>query len=129
MLTTYWRKIFHRSIAERPLISPSVVRGPRVEVVSGATGRFGYDRTNPVPVSFVWGEQAYLEALRCGCGVGFSFKRAGSVGLGPDGHILDLYELVCANGVHHASPFFDMYHRGMTALIPDGMTRSEGPEG
>ena len=126
ILKSFWRKLFHRSIAERPLISPSVVKGPGVEVVAGATGRFGYDRTNPVPVSFVWGEQAYLETLRCGCGAGFAFERIGSVGPGPDGHILDLYELVCENGVHCASLFFDMYHRETTALIPEGMTQRNG---
>lgn len=67
----------------------------RATELPGASGRFGHDRTNPIPVRAPAGERAYLCRLRCACGEPFVFHRPGSVGPGPDGHTLDVYELLC----------------------------------
>jgi hypothetical protein len=97
--------------------------GPRVDTVDGATGRFGYDRTNPIPCNAPAGEIDYLARLRCACGQPFLFHRVGNFGPGPDGHIIDGFELLCTSRVCHVELFMDMYHEGPSALVPEGLTR------
>jgi hypothetical protein len=57
------------------------------------------------------GERAYLARLRCSDGNAPAFERAGSVGAGPYGKIMDLYHLKCLTGQPAtASVYMDMYH-------------------
>ena len=99
--------------------------GPQVDTVANATGRFGHDRTNPIPCHQPEGEIDYLARLCCACGEPFLFHRLGSFGAGPDGHIIDGFELLCAKRACHIKLFVDMYHEGPSALIPDGLTQGE----
>jgi len=103
--------------------------GNRVDTVPGAKGRFGYDISNPVPVKSPMGQMEYLATLQCGCGQSFQFNRAGSVGSGPDGHMVDAYNLVCRTGKHSITLYMDMYHAGPTSLVPEGLTRVKLPPG
>jgi hypothetical protein len=69
-------------------------------------------KNNPVRSDMPPGERAYLERLRCNDGTAPAFERAGSVGEGPYGTILDLYQLRCSSGQPStASVYMDMYHR------------------
>jgi hypothetical protein len=92
------------------------------DTLPNASGRFGYDPTNPIPVCLQKGELDYLACLRCECGEPFMFHRAGSCGAGPDGHTLDKYELICRSRRHHITLYMDMYHAGSSSLVPEGLT-------
>jgi len=103
-------------------------KGAKVNTVQNAHGRFGYSSTNPVPVEDQKGQIDYLACLRCPCGEPFAFHRIGSFGSGPDGHVIDGYEILCRTRKHKLVLFMDMYHSGPSDLVPDGLTRGE-PEG
>ncbi|MFZ5984910.1 MAG: hypothetical protein ACOYXN_11140 [Acidobacteriota bacterium] len=107
------------------LIREAFELAPRCDAVPGASGRFGYEDTSPIPVCRKKGELDYLERLRCSCGKPFFFHRAGSCGSGPDGHILDAYELACQDRHFDTTLFFDMYHAGPSARLPEGLTQGE----
>lgn len=65
-------------------------------------------RENPVRVNMPPGERGYLWKLRCPDGQRPRFERAGSVGIGPYGNILDLYPVRC-NGQEPVEVYMDMY--------------------
>ena len=69
---------------------------------------------NPIRVDGVMGERSYLISLSCHDNSSPSFKRAGSVGIGPYGFILDLYEVECVNNPESKkhSIYMDLYHPG-----------------
>jgi len=70
-------------------------------------------KNNPVRSDMPRGEEAYLKRLRCSDGTAPKFDRAGDVGPGPYGGILDLYEVRCASGQPAKSDVYvDMYHPG-----------------
>ncbi len=97
--------------------------GPQVDTIPGATGRFGYDQSNPIAVSGPPGELDYLARLRCECGQPFLFQRLGSYDPAPDGHIVDGYELVCRARQHRFILYLDMYHSGSSSRVPEGLSR------
>ena len=66
-------------------------------------------RENPVRVGGPGGQRAYLARLRCEDGRYPEFERAGSVGVGPWGYIMDAYSVNCASG-QKAMVFMVMYH-------------------
>ena len=101
---------------------------PQTDTVPNASGRFGYDKTNPIPVCLQKGELDYLARLRCQCGEPFMFHRTGSFGSGPDGHTVDGYELACRSRRHRITLYMDMYHAGPSPLVPEGLTTGS-PEG
>jgi len=98
---------------------------PQKDTVTGAEGMFGYDKTNPIPVCLQDGQLEYLARLQCKCGCPFYFHRTGSFGTGPDGHIIDGYELVCRSKKHHITLYMDMYHEGASSLLPEGLSRGK----
>lgn len=66
---------------------------------------------NPVRSDMPPGERAYLDRLRCSDGTAPAYDRAGSVGEGPFGTILDLYQVRCRSGTPaEAQIYMDMYH-------------------
>ena len=117
------RTLFRRGRTNADLALASA-KGPKVETVANAHGRFGYSKTNPVPVKDPKGEIDYLARLRCDCGEPFAFRRVGSFGKGPDSHFIDGYEMVCRAGRHNLVLYMDMYHSGPSDLVPEGLTRT-----
>ena len=83
---------------------PGYPRPSQPPPLSGLLG----SKTNPIRCAGPDGERAYLKRLRCGDGASPRFRRAGSAGGGPYGHVMDDYEVRCG-GVTQ-SIFFDMYH-------------------
>ena len=66
---------------------------------------------NPVLSEGPPGERAYLIRLRRPEGRAPTFERNGSVGIGPYGAIMDVYNVACdAPAMHHI--YMDMYHPG-----------------
>jgi hypothetical protein len=76
---------------------------------------YGYSKKKPIKVGAKGAvgspaaERAYLEGLRDEAGKPVQFKRRGSVGFGPDGNILDLYEVITSSG-KRVELYIDMYH-------------------
>ncbi len=93
--------------------------------VTGAYGRFGYDASNPIPADGNW----YCRRLRCPSGHPFWYHRLGSCGTGPDGHIVDHVQLVCFGRESDVFLYFDMYHKGHSSLVPDGLSWEGSPAG
>ena len=108
-------------IADR---SPNTIPGAQCDEVPGAFGRFGYDMSNPIPADGKW----YCELLRCPKGHPYWFHRLGSVGWGPDRHMLDHMELLCFGRESHIGLYFDMYHFGSSPQVPEGLSFGS-PEG
>ncbi|MEP9359442.1 hypothetical protein [Sphingomonas sp. KR3-1] len=68
-------------------------------------------KANPVRENMPQGQVAYLRKLRCADGAAPGFHRAGNVGSGPYGFIVDLYKVTCP-GQAPVDVFIDMYHDG-----------------
>lgn len=87
---------------------------PDVEL-SGPLG----SETNPIRAKGPDGQRDYLARLRCDDGRAPEFERAGSMGVGPYGKIVDLYTLHCRKGpVRQVT--MDMYHCVEEARAIDG---------
>ncbi len=66
---------------------------------------------NPVRVNMPYGQRAYLAKLKCSDGKTPAFQRGGSVGIGPFGSIVDVYDVDCgAAAPGNVAVFMDMYH-------------------
>lgn len=90
---------------------------------------YGYTKNNPIKVGGPKGfrgpesERLYLRHLRDSQFNVFRFRRSGSVGAGPDGHVLDLYELTSSDGNTY-KVYIDMYHPDVhpfSVQAPKGM--------
>lgn len=97
--------------------------------IEGGYGEFGYEETNPIPAKGQQGSVDYLSRLQCKCEDGFYFHRLGSAGQCPDGHTVDVYELLCMSGCTRGNVFVDMYHPKPTSLVPNGLTAQDHPIG
>jgi hypothetical protein len=75
-------------------------------------------QTNPVLCQGPPGEQEYLDRLRCSNGDAPAYERIGSFGDGPDGHVIDGYDVVCDE--NRATVFMDMYHEDHWETAPVG---------
>ena len=75
---------------------------------------YGYSKAKPVKVGLKKvedgpkAEREFLETLLDGEGKKVSFERVGSFGVGPDGHIIDGYEVTGSDGKKMI--YIDMYH-------------------
>ena len=90
----------------------SALKGTELEsaIAAAAVHPLGSEK-NPVRANMPAGERAYLERLRCSDGNAPAFERGGSVGTGPHGTIMDIYELRCLSGQPATSSvYMDMYH-------------------
>lgn len=76
---------------------------------------YGYSKEKPVkvgdkdPLRGPRAERAYLDALRDEHGKPMQYERIGNFGAGPDGHIIDGYQLVTSTGKKLVI-YMDMYH-------------------
>ncbi|GJL95825.1 MAG: hypothetical protein DHS20C05_22300 [Hyphococcus sp.] len=66
---------------------------------------------NPVRCDMPGGQRAYLARLRCAKNKRPQYERSGSTGMGPYGHIMDLYSVSCPKA-EPVSVYMDMYHPG-----------------
>lgn len=79
---------------------------------------------NPIKADMPQGQRAYLNRLRCKDNTTPSYYRIGNVGIGAFGHIVDLYQLNCANSEPKESKLYmDMYFPGhVENNAPNGFT-------
>lgn len=106
-----------KGLKELPeFISGPMISGEDCDQVSGATGEFGKNKNNPIPVNSSTGEIVYLNRLRRK-GVGFMFHRLGST-KNINNADIDVYELVAIDGSYWDVLYFDMYHPRRSTLAP-----------
>ncbi len=99
--------------AECPIFGPCLSPAELSQAITKAQAFPLGSARNPVRTDMPPGERAYLDRLRCSDGSAPAYDRAGSVGEGPFGTILDLYQLRCAGGTPaEAQVYMDMYHAG-----------------
>lgn len=72
---------------------------------------------NPVRASMPVGQRAYLDRLRCGDGSAPAYFRAGNLGPGVFGNIVDSYQVTCPGG-QAKQVVMDMYHQGYVESRP-----------
>ena len=73
---------------------------------------------NPVKCDRPSGQREYIMRLRCPGGDEPEFRRIGSYGFGPYGHMLDGYELTCKKDNLKSFIYMDMYHEGHRETNP-----------
>lgn len=65
---------------------------------------------NPIRCDGPQGQRAYLSRLRCPNGAPPNFNRGGSVGVGPYGTVLDVYQVRSSDPDSTTDIYMDMYH-------------------
>lgn len=90
--------------------------------IPGATGKFGYDGTNPVPVNGPIGEMVYLNRLRAKSGTGFFYHRIGTVRVPFIDAVIDRFELVSLDASQWAVINLCPYFPRRSLKAPDGMS-------
>lgn len=115
----------------RMLLGESEIQGKKLEkAVAKADQHPLGGKDNPVRASGPQGQRAYLERLRCADGKTPSYNRAGNVGLGVFGNIVDLYIVQCAGSTPASTEILmDMYHSGYveTRAVPGFVIDSAPP--
>lgn len=98
----------------RMLAGESAVTGSELEQAIAEASRYPLgSRENPVRAARPQGQRAYLSRLRCADLSRPEFTRAGNVGLGPFGNIVDAYVVRCEGGEPASRTIYmDMYHSG-----------------
>lgn len=92
--------------------------GPPHDRLLEGVGPFGYAKSNPVPGD----GYAYIKRLRCSDSKPFEIVMRANVGAGPDGHFVDRLTIVCADNEHLVELYMDMYHPGVSPVVPEGLT-------
>jgi hypothetical protein len=91
------------------------------DVISGATGQFGFEATNPIPVNGAIGELSYLSRLETLQGERLLFHRIGAIDK------LDVFEAVTYSGSAWYVFFVDMYHPRRSKRAPEGFGIAKEP--
>jgi hypothetical protein len=95
-----------------------VSRGVSCDELAGATGEFGRDPRNPIPVNGPLGELIYLSNLRTTNLAPVLFHRLGSLGR------VDVFETVSFDGSLWDILFLDLYHPRKSRHAPVGYQTS-----
>ncbi len=86
--------------------------------------KLGHDVENPIPVEGIPVEMAYINGLRCKCGVGLMYHRLGSTRNSKGEDMIDVYEVVCMTGKHWDILYFNPYDSRPSLDRPAGYTFS-----
>jgi len=98
-----------RMMAGGPMLDPPALAAAIATAEASPLG----SAANPVRVEMPRGEIAYLRTLRCADDSAPKFGRRGSMGEGPFGSIVDLYDVDCgAAAPGRVEIRMDMYHPG-----------------
>ncbi len=109
-----------RQNAKNPrAIRAKILGGPDVDQLPDASGEFGRDPGNPIPVNGAFGELMYLSLLRStDTGERLTFHKRGSME-GPHGPV-DIYETVTLDGKKWDALLLSPYHPRRSRQAPDG---------
>lgn len=116
---------------DRMLSGESALQGKKLKkAIAKADQHPLGSKANPVRTTMPQGQRLYLSRLRCSDGQAPQFYRAGNVGPGPFGNIVDLYKVTCPGAEPAASDIhMDMYHGGFieSRTVPGFRSESEVP--
>jgi hypothetical protein len=99
-----------------------VLSGADCDEIAGATGEFGRDPQNPIPVNGPLGEMIYLSSLRTVTSQKIMFHRLGSI------RNVDAFETVSFDGAVWDIFFFDLYHPRKSRRAPTAYRIAAGAE-
>ncbi len=103
-----------------PVMFDDLVDGRDCDALPGASGTFGAEPTNPIPVCSVLGELAYLSRLRSRSGSYLFFHRLASLPWpGSRGRMIDIFETVTRDNSWDLL-FLDCRHRRDSRRAPEG---------
>ena len=97
------------------LIKPAIINGANVDKLSDATGHFGFEKNNPIPVNGAIGEIAYLSQLETHQGEHLLFHRIGAI------NKIDVFEAVTYSGSYWSLFFLAFFHPRRSRLAPEGL--------
>lgn len=101
------------------LSGESYIQGKQLDKAMEKAAEYPFGSAeNPVRASMPPGERAYLDRLRCEDGSAPDYERGGSVGQGPYGNIMDVYDVRCGDNGVEFSVYMDMYHKGHVEAAP-----------
>ena len=99
-----------------------VRNGADCDQIAGATGEFGHDPRNSVPVNGPLGAMIYLSNLRTANSQPLMFHRLGSI------TNVDIYETVSVDGANWDILFLHQYHPRKSRRLPSGYQMATGAE-
>lgn len=102
-------------------ITQVIKAGVACDVVPGASGKFGLEPSNPIPVNGAIGELAYLSRLETTQGERLLFHRIGAIDQ------IDVFEGVTYSGSAWFVFFVDMYHPRRSRRAPEGFRVAKEP--
>lgn len=102
-------------------IAQAIKGGVACDVIPGATGKFGLEPGNPIPVNGAIGELAYLSRLETSQGERLLFHRIGAI------DTVDVFEAVTYSGNGWFVFFVDMYHPRRSRQAPEGFVIAKEP--
>ena len=105
-----------------PEVQQLMAAGGAVDALAGASGDFGRDLRNPIPVNGPIGELVYISNMTLPTGVKVMGHRLGSV------DNIDVYETVSLDGSRWDLLYFDMYHTRKSLRLPSGYRAITTPE-
>lgn len=111
---------YQNSLLPEP-IAQAIEDGVPCDTVPGATGRFGLEPGNPIPVNGAIGELAYLSRLETAQGERLLFHRIGAIDR------VDVFEAVTYSGGTWFVFFVDMYHPRRSRQAPEGFQIAKEP--
>lgn len=82
-------------------------------------GRYGLEKTNPIPIKGVMGNIAYLAKIRTKEGVKVEYKRIGSTSAENIKTAIDIYEISVAGKLLDTF-YLNPYHKRNSEKAPDG---------
>lgn len=104
----------------------------RIKLLSTDDLTYGYSKHNPIklgtPTHSPLGERVYLFKLRDKNFLPFKFFRLGNVGVGIDGHVIDLYKIIDSDGKEYEL-YIDMYHPELCEITFEHYQPTIRPEG
>jgi hypothetical protein len=83
-------------------------------------GRFGLDKTNPIPVYGLPSNNTYLQSLRTQNGELLRFRRNGSIDVSNIVNLVDEYEIYNSSGDIIAILYLSSYHWKTSRKAPQG---------
>ena len=95
--------------------------GVSTDTLPNAYGEFGWDKTNPIPVSSVLESYEYLEKLKFNDGMKVIYNRLGSFSSPICAHPIDGYRITHPNGKDIGVIYISPYQNKMSNLKPKGL--------
>lgn len=90
------------------------------DVISGATGEYGYCATNPIPVCGIPANEVYLKKLALFSDERFIWKRIGSTGADNIEKPIDMYQILSTSGERLCVIYISPYQKVTSNTPPKG---------